>query len=121
MRVYGQIVPARLKALEDGVTIEGVTYEPIKIEVEKEKTEGANSWLAVTIREGKNREVRKVLEHAGLQVTRLIRVAFGPFQLGKCHAGPLKKCHVASCANPWAISLRARAVSENYGRHIFGT
>jgi 23S rRNA pseudouridine2605 synthase len=91
VRVYGDIVPSKLKAVEEGVTIEGVHYEPIKIEVEKEKEMGANKWLAVTIREGKNREVRKILEHLGLQVTRLIRIGFGPFQLGKLSRGAIEE------------------------------
>lgn len=91
VRVYGNVSAAKLKALENGVTIEGVHYEPIKAELEQEKQEGANVWLSVSIREGKNREIRKVMEHLGLQVTRLIRVAFGPFQLGKLSRGGIEE------------------------------
>ncbi|NTU76531.1 MAG: rRNA pseudouridine synthase [Alphaproteobacteria bacterium] len=91
VRVFGRVQPAKLKALEDGVTIEGVHYEPIKATLEEEKQEGANVWLAVSLREGKNREIRKVMEHLGLQVTRLIRVAFGPFQLGKLPRGQVEE------------------------------
>ena len=91
VRVYGKISPARLKALEDGVTIDRVHYEPIKVEVEHEKQEGHNSWLSVSIKEGKNREIRKVMEHLDLQVTRLLRVAFGPFQLGKLPRGGVEE------------------------------
>ncbi len=91
VRVYGDVNEAKLKNLSKGVEIDGVRYEPIKAEIEKEKSEGANKWLSVTIREGKNREVRKVMEHVGLQVTRLIRVSFGPFQLGKLPKGGIEE------------------------------
>jgi 23S rRNA pseudouridine2605 synthase len=91
VRVYGVVSPTKLKSLEDGLTIEGVHYEPIKAERETEKQEGSNFWLSVSIREGKNREIRKVMEHLGLQVTRLLRVSFGPFQLGKLTRGAIEE------------------------------
>lgn len=91
VRVHGRIDARKLKALENGVTIEGVKYDSVKVEVETEKTEGANQWLAITIKEGKNREVRKIMEHVGLTVTRLIRVSFGPFQLGKLPRGAIEE------------------------------
>lgn len=91
VRVYGGVNPAKLKKLEDGITIDGVHYEPIKATLETEKLEGSNVWLAVSLREGKNREIRKVMEHLDLQVTRLIRVAFGPFQLGKLPRGGIEE------------------------------
>ena len=68
-----------------GVTVEGQHYGPIKAELEREQ--GDNSWLSVALREGKNREVRKVLLHLGMQVNRLIRVSYGPFQLGDLKIG----------------------------------
>lgn len=91
VRVYGHINQRKLKELEKGVTIEGIKYDSVKVEVETEKEEGANQWLSVTIKEGKNREVRKIMEHVGLQVTRLIRVSFGPFQLGKLPRGGIEE------------------------------
>ncbi len=91
VRVYGAIDKKKLAELAKGVTISGIHYEPIKVEIETTKEPGSNNWLNVTIREGKNREVRKVLEHVGLQVTRLIRVAFGPFQLGKLARGGIEE------------------------------
>lgn len=91
VRVYGTINAKKLKELENGVVIEGVKYDSVKVEVETEKEEGANQWLSVTIKEGKNREVRKIMEHVGLQVTRLIRVSFGPFQLGKLPRGGIEE------------------------------
>lgn len=80
VRVYGRPKPADLAGLKDGITIEGVHYGPIDAELERQQ--GANAWLALTLREGKNREVRRVCEHLGLTVNRLIRVSYGPFQLG---------------------------------------
>lgn len=95
-RVHGRPDPRKLKALAEGVTISGIRYEPMKVEIEERAAkEGedapANVWLSVTIREGKNREVRKVMEHLGLTVTRLIRVSFGPFQLGKLPRGGVEE------------------------------
>ena len=75
----------KLDALRDGVTISGIHYGPI--EATLERVQGANLWLAFAIREGKNREVRNVLGHLGLPVNRLIRVSFGPFQLGELADG----------------------------------
>lgn len=80
VRVHGAVDPARLAALKDGTLVEGVRYGPI--EARLDRTQGSNSWLTIGLREGKNREVRKVLAHLGLDVNRLIRVSFGPFQLG---------------------------------------
>ena len=79
VRAFGEVTQKALEALANGISIEGVHYGPILADIER-KT-GHNLWLIVTIREGKNREVRRVLEHVGLQVNRLIRVAYGPIGL----------------------------------------
>jgi 23S rRNA pseudouridine2605 synthase len=79
-RVFGKPDPARLAALARGITLDGIRYGPIEASVER--VQGKNAWLGVALREGKNREIRKVLEHLELRVNRLIRVSFGPFQLG---------------------------------------
>ena len=89
VRVHGKVKESALVALEKGVTISGIHYDSVKATLEKEQ--GANAWLNVTIREGKNREVRKIMEHLELDVTRLIRVAFGPFQLGKLVRGQVEE------------------------------
>jgi len=78
-----------LQALEQGIEIDGVRYGAIKAR-ETTRT-GANAWLEVGLREGKNREVRKVLESMGLSVTRLIRTAYGPFQLGNLERGAVEE------------------------------
>jgi len=87
VRVHGAVDADKLGALEKGVTIGGVCYGPVKVEIETKKQEGSNRWLRVSLREGKNREIRRVMEHLGLQVTRLIRVSFGPFHLGALPRG----------------------------------
>jgi 23S rRNA pseudouridine2605 synthase len=80
VRVHGTLDEARLPKLEDGIEIEGVRYGAIQAVIDSRK--GSNAWLTLSLREGKNREVRRVVEALGGVVTRLIRVAYGPFQLG---------------------------------------
>lgn len=79
-RVHGRIDERALADLAKGVTVDGVRYGPI--EAALERRQGTNAWLAVGLKEGKNREVRRVMQHLDLKVTRLIRTAYGPFQLG---------------------------------------
>jgi len=85
VRVYGRPDPAQLEGLAKGIRIGEATYGPILATLDWRT--GANAWLAVRRTEGKNREIRRVCEHLGLQVNRLIRVAYGPFQLGKLKPG----------------------------------
>jgi len=80
VRVHGDVNEAKLAALKNGITIEGFDYGPI--EASLERVTGKNAWLNVALREGKNREIRRVMEHFGWPVNRLIRVSFGPFHLG---------------------------------------
>ncbi|MFT6106948.1 MAG: 23S rRNA pseudouridine2605 synthase [Rickettsiales bacterium] len=87
-RVYGIIDMDRLKKLQKGIIIEGVKYGGIKVEMEQERD--FNSWLKISLTEGKNREIKKVLEYFGLKVSRLIRVSFGPFHLGNLAVGQVK-------------------------------
>lgn len=89
VRVYGSVAPARLEKLKDGITIDGVKYGAIEAKMEKRTT--ANAWLQMTLTEGKNREIRRVLEHLGLKVNRLIRTDYGPFKLGDLTRGAVKE------------------------------
>jgi 23S rRNA pseudouridine2605 synthase len=89
VRVWGQAEPDKLESLAKGVTVEGVKYGSITATLERQMK--SNAWLDVALREGKNREVRKVLEHLGLGVSRLIRVSYGPFKLGTLAPGEVKK------------------------------
>lgn len=79
VRARGRVAPRDLERLKGGVEIDGVAYGPVEAAVDS--VQGANSWLTIAIKEGKNREVRKIAAHLGLEVNRLIRVSFGPFQL----------------------------------------
>jgi 23S rRNA pseudouridine2605 synthase len=85
VRVHGEVAPERLAVLGKGITIDGISYGPIRASLERRQ--GSNAWITMALREGKHREVRRVLEHLGLQVTRLIRLSYGPFQLGNLARG----------------------------------
>jgi 23S rRNA pseudouridine2605 synthase len=80
VRAHGSVTQSQLDALKDGVTVDGIQYGPITATLEREQ--GSNVWLVLGLREGKNREVKNVLGSLGLEVNRLIRVSYGPFQLG---------------------------------------
>lgn len=91
VRVFGKLNKERFEALsKSGPTIDGIKYKPVKIVVENEG-EKANSWLRVSITEGKNREVKNIMDNLGLKVTRLIRTGFGPFHLGNLGVGMVKE------------------------------
>lgn len=89
VKVHGRISQEKFKELEKGITIEGITYGSIKVEIDSEQ--GTNAWLTVTLQEGKNREIRKVMKFLGLDVARLIRVSYGPFQLGSLKKGEVRE------------------------------
>jgi 23S rRNA pseudouridine2605 synthase len=89
VRVHGQPDPRALAALVNGVTIDTTRYGPIDAGLDAVK--GENAWLTVGLREGRNREVRRVMAHLGLPVTRLIRIAYGPFQLGTLPRGAVEE------------------------------
>ncbi len=97
VRVHGKVNEKRLLALKNGITVEGVRYASIDAKLEKlpedekQLNAGANSWISITLREGKNREIRRVMEALGLRVTRLIRTDYGPFSLGKMTRGSVSE------------------------------
>jgi len=103
VRAHGSITQDRLDGLRRGVTIDGMNYGPI--EAALDRVQGSNLWLMLGIREGKNREVRNVLGHLGLEVTRLIRVSFGPFQLGELRQGEVEE-------------VRTRVLREQLGEKL---
>ena len=84
-RTFGTVSQAKLEDLMDGITVEGVNYGPINANLERRT--GRNQWIELTLTEGKNREVRRVLEYLGLKVSRLLRTAYGPFVLGDLARG----------------------------------
>jgi 23S rRNA pseudouridine2605 synthase len=89
VRAHGRVTQTALDALRAGVTIDGVRYGPVEARIDREQ--GANLWLTIALREGKNREVKKIAEHLGLTVNRLIRVSFGPFALGDLAEGAVEE------------------------------
>ncbi|HEX2510811.1 MAG TPA: pseudouridine synthase [Microvirga sp.] len=85
VRAHGEVTQADLDRLSDGVTIDEMEYGPV--EARLDRVQGDNVWITMGLREGKNREVKRILEHLGLRVNRLIRLSFGPFQLGDLEPG----------------------------------
>ncbi len=89
VRAYGRVRQSQLDSLKDGVTIDGVQYGPVRAQLDQQQ--GGNVWITLSINEGKNREVRALMRHLDLQVNRLIRTAYGPFQLGKLRKNDIEE------------------------------
>src|SRR5690606_25944874 len=103
VRVHGKVEPQALAALGEGIAVDGVFYGAIEATLDREQ--GSNAWLTVGLREGKNREVKNVLGALGLDVTRLIRVSYGPFQLGELAEGEVRE-------------LKGRLLREQLGERL---
>ena len=88
VRVQGQVDEASLGPLANGVTIDGVRYGSVLATLDRQMP--SNAWLTIAIREGKNREIRRIMEHLGHRVGRLIRISYGPFQLGELTEGGIE-------------------------------
>lgn len=89
VRINGAVSEAKLDQLRAGITVDGITYQPMTVSFDRQQ--GANAWLTVAIREGKNREIRRAMEALGVTVNRLIRVSYGPFQLGELKQGEVEE------------------------------
>ena len=89
VRVKGNPTDAMLQPLRDGIEVEGQRYQPMVVSLDRQQ--GANAWLTVGLREGKNREIRRAMADIGLSVNRLIRISYGPFQLGQLKAGEVQE------------------------------
>lgn len=89
VRVHGFVNKKKLEDLAKGTVVDGINYGPVKAELESQN--GTNSWLIVTLNEGKNREIRKLMKSIGLEVARLIRLSYGPFQLGSLKKGEVRE------------------------------
>jgi 23S rRNA pseudouridine2605 synthase len=103
VRAHGEVTQAQLDQLKNGVEVDGVKYGSIDATLERDK--GSNVWIVFAIREGKNREVRNVMAHLGLEVNRLIRVSYGPFQLGEIEEGQVEE-------------IKSRVLREQLGEKI---
>ena len=101
VRVHGRVDTAALDALGKGLTVDGMRYGPIQATLDS--APGANAWLTMTLREGKNREIRRACEHLGWAVNRLIRISYGPFQLGQLKRGAVEE-------------IRGKVLKEQIGR-----
>ena len=116
VRAHGRVAQDQLDRLRHGITIDGVRYGPIEATVDR--AQGSNVWLAFAIREGKNREVKNVLGHLGLAVNRLIRVSFGPFQLGELAEGAIEEVKTRTLREQLGERVVAQAGADFAGPRI---
>ncbi len=107
VRAHGTIDQAALDRLSEGVTIDGVDYMGVEAKLDREQ--GSNAWLTLGLREGKNREIKKILEHLGLAVNRLIRVSFGPFELGDLPEGEVMEVRTRVLRDQLGVKLAKQA------------
>jgi len=103
VRAHGVVDQAKLESLKDGIAVDGVLYGSVEAEVDRQQ--GSNTWLNVAIREGKNREVKNVLGAIGLEVNRLIRISYGPFQLSDLGSGEIRE-------------IRSRTLRDQLGERV---
>lgn len=89
VRINGSVSEAKLDELRAGITVEGIRYQPMVVTFDRQQ--GANAWLTISLREGKNREIRRAMGEIGVTVNRLIRVSYGPFQLANLKAGEVEE------------------------------
>ena len=85
----GKPTEEMMKPLEKGISIDGEKFRPMSVVIDRQQ--GANAWLTIGLREGKNREIRRAMESLGLNVNRLIRISYGPFQLGNLKSGAVEE------------------------------
>jgi len=116
VRAHGAVTQPQLDALREGITVSGIHYGPIDAALDR--VQGSNLWLTFAIREGKNREVRNVLSHLGLTVTRLIRVSFGPFQLGELGEGAIEEVRTRTLRDQLGERLVALSGADFSGVRI---
>src|SRR3984957_20602413 len=107
VRAHGTIEQVALDRLSEGVTIDGVDY--LGVEAKLDREQGANAWLTLGLREGKHREIKKILEHLGLAVNRLIRVSFGPFELGDLPEGEVMEVRTRVLRDQLGVKLAKEA------------
>ncbi|MDB5740257.1 MAG: Pseudouridine synthase [Alphaproteobacteria bacterium] len=107
VRLFGKVTQADLDKLASGMTIDGVKYGPIVADLERSK--GMHAWATVSLKEGKNREIKRVMERLGLKVSRLIRTAYGPFQLGQLQEGQVEEIPARLWREKLGIGRKKRA------------
>ena len=111
VRLFGKITQAELEKLAEGTIIDGVKYGPVIADLERSK--GMYSWATVKLKEGKNREVKRVMERLGLKVARLIRTGYGPFQLGQLAEGQIEEIPARLWREKLGIGRKKRADQQD--------
>ena len=115
VRVHGYVIPKDLEPLINGITIDGIRYG--RIDAALDRQQGSNAWLTLSFREGKNREVRKVMNHLGYNVNRLIRVSFGPFNLKNLPSGELEEVKNKVLNDQLGLS-KPKSLKQNKNRKL---
>ena len=115
VRVHGYVIPKDLEPLKNGITIDGIRYG--RIDAALDRQQGSNAWLTLSFREGKNREVRKVMNHLGYNVNRLIRVSFGPFNLKNLPSGELEEVKNKVLNDQLGLS-KPKSLKQNKNRKL---
>lgn len=110
VRVNGKVTEELLEPLRKGITHEGLTYQPMIVTLDRQQ--GANAWLTVGLREGKNREIRRAMEAIGLTVNRLIRTSYGPFQLGQLKPGEVEELRRKVVRDQLGLDAESMAAME---------
>ena len=108
VRINGSVSEAKLDKLRAGITVEGLDYQPMTVTFDRQQ--GANAWLTVALREGKNREIRRAMGALGVTVNRLIRISYGPFQLGALKAGEVEEVKQRVVREQLGISAKPKLV-----------
>ncbi len=102
-RVNGRPTDEMLEPLRQGITVDGERFQPMTVTLDRQQ--GANAWLTIGLREGKNREIRRAMDHVGLSVNRLIRISYGPFQLGELKSGGVEEIRRKIVRDQMGITL----------------
>lgn len=111
VRVHGTPTDAMLAPLTRGLTVDGERFQPMGVTIDRQQ--GANAWLTVGLREGRNREIRRALEAVGLTVNRLIRISYGPFQLGDLAAGAVEEVRSRVLADQLGLRRAGSGAAES--------
>ena len=112
VRVHGYVIKKDLELLKDGVTVDGIRYG--KIDAKLDKQQGSNAWLTLGIREGKNRELRRVMNYLGYDVNRLIRISFGPFQIKNLASGEIEEVNNKILNDQLGFSKTKNKIENNF-------
>lgn len=118
VRINGRPTDAAFDPLRQGITIEGERFQPMQVTLDRQQ--GANAWLTVGLREGKNREIRRAMESIGLAVNRLIRVSYGPFQLGDLKPGAVEEVRRRVLRDQLGLEPEPENASEKPARPVRG-